>query len=459
MRYMDSGARDPSQALGTWIREVLSPEVVEIRWQSGFFSSDALGILQPTLERFTNETRPICALIGSNDQCTLRRDVDELVSVLGMPREQVLLGVVSYGSGYYHPKTFHVRRDDGTQAAYVGSANLTGSGVSSLHVEAGITLDSRDGDTHDLLESVASAVDSWFTRSPPGLYRVSSPDDVQQLVSDGILAEQLPPRVSVQRAGADTTPALRMARLVPLVGLPGLQVPLRDVIGAAGEQAALRRLILPASPSPSFPEYLLFAPGQATPTQGITALPGSSLPGGVSGLIIRINRDSARHFEGRQGTANISIPVSTVFSFRFGLYVSRYTRPRAEFSIRLRYISVDAIIDGGRADTNIMAYGFIPGETGHGDVRMLVPAEVKRLAERIRAANKPVPMAGDFALLEWPNSESNYEFRLSFVERGSGLHEQIEGLFSQARDSNSALGDGASWLPESLSLPWATLTQ
>jgi len=40
MRYLDSGQRDPSQALGTWLQGVMTDEVTEVRWQSGFFAAD-----------------------------------------------------------------------------------------------------------------------------------------------------------------------------------------------------------------------------------------------------------------------------------------------------------------------------------------------------------------------------------------------------------------------------------
>src|SRR5207244_4404349 len=118
--------------------------------------------------RLSEDHQTTRALVGSNDQCTIRRDIEYLVSALGIPREEALLGVVSYQQGYYHPKTLHVRRADGSQAGYVGSANLTGSGVASLHVEAGITLDTREADSADVLELMASAVDTWFEVSPPG---------------------------------------------------------------------------------------------------------------------------------------------------------------------------------------------------------------------------------------------------------------------------------------------------
>lgn len=174
----------------------------------------------------------------------------------------------------------------------------------------------------------------------------------------------------------------------------------------------------------------------------------------VSGLIIRLNRDSARHFEDRPGTANISVPVATLATFRFGLFPGEYPRPRAEFPLEIRYIGQAEVIAVPRTATNIMAYGFIPGETGHGDVRMLVPADVKTLAARITDANKRLPREGDVALLEWPTPESRYAIRLSFLEPETELFRHALALFNEAQDAGTTVGEGACWLPRDFSPAW-----
>src|SRR5262249_13940143 len=138
MRYIDSGFRDASQALGAWLQGVLMPDVVELRFQSGFFTADALGLLAPTLQRLGANNQIVNALIGSNDPGTLHVHVLQLIHLLGLPRSNANLGVVQYANAFFHPKTYHLRRGDGSQCAYVGSANFTSQGVSSLHVEAGI---------------------------------------------------------------------------------------------------------------------------------------------------------------------------------------------------------------------------------------------------------------------------------------------------------------------------------
>ena len=459
MRYLDSGNRNPSQALGTWLQQTIGADVAEVRFQSGFFAANGLGLLQEHLRRMASENRIVRALVGSNDQCTVRQDIDVLVALMGLPRSQAELGIVTYGEGYFHPKTFHVRREDGSQAAYVGSANLTESGVSSLHVEAGIAIDNRGGDSTAILDEIASAVDSWFRLEPEGLHRVVGPDDVERLTSEGILALSSPvraPATTITSSGEIRT--VRVTdRLRPLIRIPGIEGFAQGATGIG--EAEILRIVLAATPRIGYPQYLLFAPGQNTPTEGRMALSGSSLPDGVSGLIIRLNRDTGRYFAGGTGTgtANISVPVATLGTIRFGLQATGYARPRAEFDLRVRYVASDSIISSALTQTNIMAYGMQPEDTGHGDVRMLVPRSVRGLSSAIRSARKPLPQLGHVALLEWPTMNEKSEFRFSLLEPGGELFWQTERLLDDALSSGRTVGAGACWLPLFMSPPWIVL--
>jgi len=122
--------------------------------------------------------------------------------------------------------------------------------------------------------------------------------------------------------------------------------------------------------------------------------------------------------------------------------------------MRIRYLTANGSISIDPTETNIMAYGFIAGETGHGDVRMLMPAVLRTLAERISAAGRELPREGDVALLEWPTANEASEFRVSFLDRAGALFAQANGLFGQAQNSASTVGEGACWLPENISPAW-----
>lgn len=190
MRYIDSGADDPAQTLGHWLTQtLLVPVVTELRWQTGYFDADGLGPMLPVLA----SASLVRVLIGSNDGQTQASDVRCLLAWLGAPRINISVGIASYTGGLFHPKVFHVVRNDGSQAAYVGSANLTAAGVSSRNIEAGVTLDSRE-DPVAVLGDIAAKINRWFaTPVPPGFSLVRQDGDVQGLVASGVLATAPPP--------------------------------------------------------------------------------------------------------------------------------------------------------------------------------------------------------------------------------------------------------------------------
>src|SRR5690606_35244504 len=101
-----------------------------------------------------------------------------------------------------------------------GSANLTGSGVASLHVEAGISLDSRLGDPEPILREIANAVDAWFDGTRQGVFLVDHSSEVDRLVAQGVIAAVSPPRIPStggSRGGGE--PSGRPS-LAPLLRLP-----------------------------------------------------------------------------------------------------------------------------------------------------------------------------------------------------------------------------------------------
>lgn len=228
MRYLDSGARDPSQTLGRWLQEVLSDDtVVDVRWQSGFFTADGLGFLAPTLDRVRAEGGTVAAVVGSNNSDTLRSDIARLARLIGIPRAGARLGIVSFAGAFFHPKTYHIARRDGSETAYVGSANLTSAGVGSLHVEAGVVLDSRSGDEARLLATIRAAVDAWFADGGrPGLSLVTGEESLARLTYEGVLAERRTPRARIETGAADV-PSGSRPRLRMLVTVP----PWGDVVG------------------------------------------------------------------------------------------------------------------------------------------------------------------------------------------------------------------------------------
>lgn len=246
MKYIDSGTRDSDQALGSWLETELTPEVNGLRWQSGFFSLDGLSPFVATLERLAGEDQLVRALIGSNNGDSLKSHVAGLVGYLGLPRDNGQLGIISYEGAFYHPKIYHLCRTDGSQAAYVGSANLTSSGIESLHVEAGLLIDSREGDSVDVLNQIASSIDAWFDGTRPGVNIVENEGDLDGLEEDGILASAPPARVPVPRGANGEQGENRRPRLQRLIRFPTLSVPAEEAEAAVEEG----EVDVQATPSP-----------------------------------------------------------------------------------------------------------------------------------------------------------------------------------------------------------------
>ncbi|WP_157357573.1 phospholipase D family protein [Mesorhizobium metallidurans] len=460
VRYIDSGARIATSALGNWLQTELTHDVTEFRLQSGFFGVEGLRVLATPLERLRAANAPVTALIGSNDGETVEGHVAQFADLIGLPRANGRLGVIYYAGAYFHPKVYHVRRADGSQGAYVGSANLTASGVSGLHVEAGVLLDTAEGDDAATLNEIALSIDNWFGVGRAGLEIVADRADVFRLTQAGILSllpVPRPPRAPSSGGGTGSS----RPRLNPLLTFPPLPTtatvaPIAATLAVTATQATLPVV----TQSPPYPTYLLFAPTTTSPTSGANALTGHQLPIGIGGIIFRWNRDSGRHWRGAPGTANISLPVTTLHTLRFGRYGSSArtpSRPRAEFGMHVRYVSGNANIVAAPATTNVMAYGYEHSDPGNKDVRMIVPKPpITNLLPQVNSAGFSIPVDDDLALLEWP-THADPSFRLTAIQKSSSLYTQAEMIIRAATSANQLIGhvgNGACWLPAGVSPRW-----
>lgn len=259
VRYVDSGSRQSQDALGTWLDQELMGPVppTALRLQSGFYGAASLGYLEGALSSLEQADGHTRILVGSNDGQTPRSDIADLLAIAGQPRTNLRLGVVSFQTGFFHPKVYHFVRADGSMTAYVGSANLTGPGVRSLHVEAGLILDSKSGDAATLVD-IANAIDEWFIATRPGLYEVAVDSDLDPLVQANVLGVTRPPRVKrtvtpAPSSGSSSTKK-KGHSLHPLVAVPLVQQALpsantstgtRSGTGTAGQPGATSSTPLP----------------------------------------------------------------------------------------------------------------------------------------------------------------------------------------------------------------------
>lgn len=239
MRYIDSNSRHADDALGSWLEEhVLVGGVAALRWQAGFFGGEILDYFVPSMASVRASGGPLRVLIGSNNGVTRSKDVAQVLKLAGPPRAEQRIGVVSFTGGFYHPKTIHIARIDGSAAAYVGSANLTKNGITSVNIEAGVLLDTRDGDDVDCLADVASAVDWWFAANRDGMTVVQGQQDIDALIAAGVLDRPLPPPVAPTEAKMKSR---HRSRLKPLVKVP-IPIPAPAAVVAAPAREWTKKL-------------------------------------------------------------------------------------------------------------------------------------------------------------------------------------------------------------------------
>ncbi len=455
MRYLDSGWRAAAETLAGWLSANLDGRVSEFRFQSGYFSPEPIRLVPAVLNNIAQHGR-VHAIIGSNDRTTLGADIHTLNAALSMPNPRAQLRIVSFGSGLYHPKTYHVLRRDGSQAAYVGSANLTGPG-STTNIEAGISLDSSDGDDPLVLGRVSDSVDAWLAKTPAdGVHAIGGSADVDALVLRGVLAAVRPagPPPAPIGGGGDgggqqpPGPSLRALVRIPAGPLGpatgGGRGPLVGVVQGAGIVA--------------YPMGVLFnGPHPTAASRDARALTGAAIPGNAVGLVYGVHNAIVRKTFGTEGgTSDLNLPLEVLPLFLFGI-AGANAQPRADFAFHARYLDRrgreprNVNRQSGRTNITYVGVGPIAGlQPGHRDLRMLIPAPAKRLASEIRSSGHTLPGLGDFVLLELP-TPTVPTVRLSVLDPSSRLHRTVRDL--TATTPNVGHGN-AWWLPAGISPAW-----
>lgn len=220
MRYIDTGSRDPEDTLATWLLSEETQAVAEFRLQSGYFSINGLVPFIPMLEELARQERLIRFVIGSNDCDTRAADVEFLCEITSGPSATTQIALANCSGGLFHPKAYHLSRKDGSQAAYVGSANLTPAGIGGLNIEAGVLTDTNQGDDGGLATSIADSIDAYFSGERPFVRLLSSVSDIKGLVSEGLLRNE--PRVRKAASGAPGSAPSGRAKLTPLIHMEPL---------------------------------------------------------------------------------------------------------------------------------------------------------------------------------------------------------------------------------------------
>lgn len=243
MKYLNSATQLPQDAVGYWMQTQNPTDIDHLRIKTGYFSLNGLSSFKAIIDSLNANQRAISAVIGANGKDTLQSDVDGLIDLVQHPRSNTRIAVSGFSNGLFHPKVYHLTRTDGSQLAYVGSANLTPAGITGLNVEVGILLDTRDGDDPAVLATIASSVDNWFSATLLTQTNViATKADTTRLVADGLLGVTSQPRLSTT---PPTSGKSRRPSLKPLVNAPSITAPAQAPSIVPAQQTAPP---LPANP-------------------------------------------------------------------------------------------------------------------------------------------------------------------------------------------------------------------
>ena len=234
VKYLDTSRDDASDTLGSWILGALgaSSPVTELRLQTGYFGAASLGLLERTFSDLSAIDATTRILIGSNEAQTSAADLQVLLDVVGNPRPGLQLGVVALAGSLFHPKVYHFTRQDQSATAYIGSANFTAPAATGRNVEAGIALDSKQGDSRAVLDEISSVIDAWFVGEHSGVMRISTQRDIDELLSRGLI-RAVPAAPRSRHAGREP----RGSRRTALFSLPRLKSK-TIFVGVAEQEAA-----------------------------------------------------------------------------------------------------------------------------------------------------------------------------------------------------------------------------
>lgn len=191
-RYIDTGSNDSSHSLGHWLDTNLVLGIEEFHAQFAYFTYTALRPYAETLETAALAGFPVHIVFGSNEKSLVAGDLRQVLKIVENAANASLT-VVGYSNAKFHPKTAQIVRSDGSSAAVVGSGNFTHRGL-GWNVEAGIVLDTAEGDDALVIRQVAEAIDRWYSLTESGVFPIRAESDIQALLSANIISNSPPPR-------------------------------------------------------------------------------------------------------------------------------------------------------------------------------------------------------------------------------------------------------------------------
>jgi len=178
--YIDSSDEQRSQYVRNWLEINLGDSAKTFRTQSAYFRYNAIEQFKDTLTTIARTDGIVRFVLGANDGDLYE---DDLMDTLQIVQEgsNTSLTVIRLIGAKFHPKCYHIEREDSTETAIVGSANLTGAGV-SRNIEACVIFDTRTGDSVNLLQRISAGIDLWAQRGQgDGVFQIASGSDINAL--------------------------------------------------------------------------------------------------------------------------------------------------------------------------------------------------------------------------------------------------------------------------------------
>lgn len=415
MRYLDSASRDPADTLYTWLDDVL-PDATYFGCQTGYFAYDGIFPLESHLVDLLTRSGQLRLVVGANEGSLRSVDLEDVLDLFdkapGNAAKSLILAAAD--DVLMHSKTYYVERSDSSRHAFIGSANLTHSGL-SRNIETGIAIDSTTSPGAPF-DEIRAAIEYWHA-TPPKNARHVTRASLGQLVADGVVDQVRPRRPS-------RSPRDRRARAVVFPAL-----------GAILRLPRKKRAVAPQTP----------VTPPATPPQ-VPSGTLATLPGGAVGVIKRLTALDTKGFNGGTGTLYIALSYELADYLPMSPY-GKNTEPRVDVSVEARIDTVPGeVVLSGSSPTNITHVGAGGSTTSHSDLRFNYLTAVKRGIEDLAAAhNVRTPDEGDLVAMEF---DAGVRVRVTFITEPASIA-NLTPLLDRR-------GNGWGWLPPSVLAPWDT---
>lgn len=413
MKYLDTGSRDARESLYRWLFEVM-PDAVYFGCQTGYFTYDGIFPLESHFVDLLARSGQFRMVVGANESSLRSVDLNDVLDLLDqVPANQTKSLVVAGADDVLmHPKTYYVEKSDGSKHAFIGSANLTHSGL-IRNIEAGIAIDSAHDPGAPFAE-IRAAIERWHTAQPRNAYQVTR-SNLHELIEAGIVDRPRPVRPA-------QSPATRQSR-----------AKLLPALGALLGLPRKKRAVAPGRPT-SRPDTSSPAPDGTLAT----------LPHGSVGVIKRLTALDTKGFHGGTGTLYIALSEEVAAHLPMVPH-GKNSEPRTEVDVEARLDTVPGeVVRSGSSPTNITHVGMGATATSHSDLRFNYLSTIKRGIEELTATyGVRAPEEGDLVAIEL---QDGVRLRVTFITEPAAVT-NLAPLLDQR-------GRSWGWLPPSIVAPW-----